>query len=206
MASCPECGGVVEDNACTSCGTSVWPAAAADDTPEAAEAPPSPPASGTGSDGSASSSLFVNPPEATSPPPPPSPSTPPPPPPTDGQWQPSAATTSPGGASSGSSRKVVWWVLGGIAALAVLGVLAVFLLLRGSGLSLGELDGVGEGSAERLFQLRASCDGGDMQACDDLYLESPFNSDDEAFGDTCGGRNEPGGWCVDIHGPTAPPN
>lgn len=96
-------------------------------------------------------------------------------------------------------------MLGGLAVLAVLGVLAVVLVLRGVGLSPDDLGSVGEGSPQRLAELRSGCVAGDMQACDDLYLEAPFDSEDETFGDTCGGRNDPSGWCVDIHGPTAPP-
>lgn len=33
-----------------------------------------------------------------------------------------------------------------------------------------------------------ACAGGDGQACDDLYFDSPFGSDYERFGDTCGDR------------------
>ena len=43
-----------------------------------------------------------------------------------------------------------------------------------------------------LGQLRADCGGGDMVACDLLYLYSPFDSADEAFGDDCGGLGEGG--------------
>lgn len=96
-------------------------------------------------------------------------------------------------------------MLGGFALLALLGILAVVMVLRGPGLSADDLGSVGESSPQRLAELRSDCEAGDMQACDDLYLESAFGSDDEAFGDSCGGRNEPGGWCVDLHGPTAPP-
>ena len=32
------------------------------------------------------------------------------------------------------------------------------------------------------------CAGGDGEACDDLYFESPFGSEYERFGDTCGDR------------------
>jgi hypothetical protein len=50
---------------------------------------------------------------------------------------------------------------------------------------------------ERLDALYAACDDGDMHACDDLYREAPLGSDHEHFGDTCGGRNEPAGWCAE---------
>lgn len=94
-------------------------------------------------------------------------------------------------------------MLGGLVALAVVGGVAVLALV---GLSADEISRVADADPGRLAELRSGCDAGDMQACDDLFLESPFDSEDEAYGDSCGGRNDPSGWCVDIHGPTAPPN
>lgn len=141
-----------------------------------------------------------------SPPPPP----PPPPPPARpgtpaaGGWQPSTPVTS--APASTSSRKVLWWVLGGVGVLAVLGAVAVVLVLRSVDLGLDDLEQVGNGSPERLTGLHAACDDGDMQACDDLFLESPVDSPEEAFGDSCGNRNTPSGWCVDIHGEFTDPN
>lgn len=38
--------------------------------------------------------------------------------------------------------------------------------------------------------LREDCGSGVMQACDDLYYDSPVGSDDEEFGRTCGGRTD----------------
>ena len=35
-----------------------------------------------------------------------------------------------------------------------------------------------------------ACEAGDMEACDRLYIFSPFDSDYEAFGNRCGGRSE----------------
>lgn len=37
-----------------------------------------------------------------------------------------------------------------------------------------------------------ACEGGDGEACDDLYFQSPGGSAYEEFGDTCGGRFEGG--------------
>ena len=34
----------------------------------------------------------------------------------------------------------------------------------------------------------------------DLFFASPFDSDYEAFGDSCGNRNEPAGSCVELYG------
>ena len=48
-----------------------------------------------------------------------------------------------------------------------------------------------------LAQLRQECAGGDMEACDDLYWQSPIGSDDEEFGATCGGTADSvGGFCA----------
>lgn len=45
------------------------------------------------------------------------------------------------------------------------------------------------------------CAGGDMVACDDLYFNAPFGSDEEAFGKSCGdtAENEFGGSCASLN-------
>jgi S1-C subfamily serine protease len=58
----------------------------------------------------------------------------------------------------------------------------------------------GYGSDAGLDALWDACAAGDMAACDDLYRYSPLGSAYEAFGDSCGERNEPAGWCEDIYG------
>ncbi|MGE3359210.1 MAG: hypothetical protein AB7O92_21505, partial [Acidimicrobiia bacterium] len=45
------------------------------------------------------------------------------------------------------------------------------------------------GGSNELSELRDDCADGDMEACDDLYYDSPVGSDDEAFGETCGRRH-----------------
>ena len=202
--TCPTCGGVVEDHVCTTCGAAVWPEneEASSTTPPpvpSAGATPPPPPSAT-PPASSAVPTFVNPPDTVPPPPPPlRPGTP-----AAGGWQPSTPVAST--STSNSSKKVLWWVLGGVGVLAVLGVVAVTMFLRSADLGLGDLEQIGSGSPERLAGLYAACDGGDMQACDDLYLESPVESPEEAFGDSCGNRNTPSGWCVDIHGDFTDPN
>jgi hypothetical protein len=55
-----------------------------------------------------------------------------------------------------------------------------------------------EGS--ELDRLHSQCAEGDMAACDDLYMQAPWNSDLEAFGASCGDRREDrsdGVWCED---------
>ncbi|MFP4234389.1 MAG: trypsin-like peptidase domain-containing protein [Nitriliruptoraceae bacterium] len=62
----------------------------------------------------------------------------------------------------------------------------------------------GYGTDPGLDALWDACEAGDMQACDDLYRYSPVASGYEAFGDSCGERNEPAGWCEDLYGSAAP--
>lgn len=56
------------------------------------------------------------------------------------------------------------------------------------------------GSDPELDALYDACADGDYEACDDLYNQSPSGSEYEEFGDTCGDRNEPSGYCVDLYG------
>lgn len=63
----------------------------------------------------------------------------------------------------------------------------------------------GFGNGQDLAALRDECAVGDMAACDDLYFASPIDSDDEAYGETCGDRNPPApGQCVIMHGDQLP--
>ena len=56
----------------------------------------------------------------------------------------------------------------------------------------------GYGDDAYLDGLWDSCAGGDMQACDDLYVDSAVGSEYEAFGATCGGTTDGSEWCVDV--------
>ena len=49
-----------------------------------------------------------------------------------------------------------------------------------------EPDGLGDDP--QLDALAQDCYDGDMEACDDLYQESPVGSDYQTYGDTCAGR------------------
>jgi hypothetical protein len=53
------------------------------------------------------------------------------------------------------------------------------------------------GDDPELDALWDACAAGDNVACDDLYSQSPFGSEYEAFGDTCGERGRPEDqlWC-----------
>lgn len=49
--------------------------------------------------------------------------------------------------------------------------------------------------------LHDACAGGDMQACDTMYLDTPADSDAEAFGATCGGAlPSADAYCVTLGG------
>lgn len=54
---------------------------------------------------------------------------------------------------------------------------------------------------EALTPIASACDGGDMAACDSLYLASPSGSDFERFGSTCGGTTATlsGGHCAESY-------
>ncbi len=49
------------------------------------------------------------------------------------------------------------------------------------------------GSDPELDALWDACEGGDNAACDELYIQSPFGSEYEAFAESCGGRGKPDG-------------
>jgi hypothetical protein len=55
------------------------------------------------------------------------------------------------------------------------------------------------GSNAELDALYDDCADGDFAACDALYQDSPAGSEYEEFADTCGERNEPSGFCVDLY-------
>jgi hypothetical protein len=61
----------------------------------------------------------------------------------------------------------------------------------------GDLDGepFTYGDDAYLDGLWDACAAGDMVACDDLYMDSPFDSEYERFGDTCGDTTTGGVWC-----------
>jgi hypothetical protein len=58
--------------------------------------------------------------------------------------------------------------------------------------------------APEFVDLANGCAGGDMQACDDLFQQTPVDSIDEAYGLACGGRVPARDvTCVDIFGAVA---
>ena len=58
-------------------------------------------------------------------------------------------------------------------------------------------DAQGYGDDPALDALWDACEGGDTASCDDLFWDSPLNSEYEDFGWTCGGRKPAGGLCDD---------
>jgi hypothetical protein len=52
------------------------------------------------------------------------------------------------------------------------------------------------GDDATLDALYDKCKAGDLDACDQLYLDSGFGTKYEAFGDTCGGRSKGGAYCA----------
>ncbi|WP_147796629.1 DUF4190 domain-containing protein [Cellulomonas sp. Y8] len=77
------------------------------------------------------------------------------------------------------------------------------LVLGGLGVLSWVVIGVTVGAAiashnNRMADLRSSCASGDMEACDDLYFDSSSGSDDEEFGNTCGGRTDGSTLCTSV--------
>jgi hypothetical protein len=128
------------------------------------------------------------------------------PPPAWGQGYPQGAYPpgpyppgSPPGWAAPPRRAPVWpWVAGGAGCLLILLVgigLAVALGLASSAGGFGGASSYGDDP--ELDVLWDACAARDAAACDQLYSESPFLSEYEEFGETCGYRVEPGDWCVD---------
>jgi hypothetical protein len=117
---------------------------------------------------------------------------------------------SPYGAPMGGppkKRSLAWlWILLGILGVLIVGgvLLFVFVFNRVSNIVedlptvFGSInsDAQSYGDDPELDALWDACEGGDMQACDDLYFQSPVGSEYEDFGDTCGNRQAPGEYCA----------
>jgi hypothetical protein len=125
----------------------------------------------------------------------------------------------PGGAYGAAprprgSRAWLWVLLGVLGLLLVGGTVVGILVVRaitdaadgmGSVFDTGEASSYGDDP--ELDALWDGCAGGDMAACDELYRQSPSDSEYEEFADTCGGRTEGGTWCEDTEvGGTAAPS
>lgn len=114
----------------------------------------------------------------------------------------------PPGSGTGS-RTALWVALAVVAAVVLVGV-GAFAVMRTVTRTMTSVvvpdvsAPVGGSAAEgsygddpRLDDLWDQCAAGSGSACDDLYLESPFDSEYEEFGDTCGYRQDGGAWCAE---------
>ncbi len=85
-----------------------------------------------------------------------------------------------------------------IAVLAIGGIILAVVLINRT----PDPDPVVFDSDPVLNQIAQNCFDGSMAACDDLYLQSPVDSEYENYGNTCGGRIEEADvrqrLCVDI--------
>lgn len=113
-----------------------------------------------------------------------------------------------------AGRGVVRWVVVGAVVVIAVVVLVAVMLGRGAdpapgptgpvateAPASGSPDAFAYGDDPYFDALWDSCESGDAQACDDLFQESPVDSEYEEFGASCGGRF-PGTeeWCVDVMG------
>ncbi|WP_149202804.1 hypothetical protein [Actinotalea subterranea] len=93
-----------------------------------------------------------------------------------------------------SSKTALWIVLGVVGLVVVLGVAGIFVVR-------GLLDKVGSyGSDAALDELYDACADEDWAACDDLYNQSPLDSEYEEFGFSCGGRSDQDILCTEQFG------
>jgi hypothetical protein len=121
----------------------------------------------------------------TSPPPPPQPQPRPtyPPQGARGQYPPpqtwAPARPAPPPTPPRRKSRAGWWIA------AILGL--VLLVVVGGCVALAV---VGSNVNNELAELRDACSEGDMSACDELFRDSPVDSDDEFFGATCGLRTD----------------
>ncbi|WP_024287898.1 hypothetical protein [Cellulomonas sp. KRMCY2] len=104
-------------------------------------------------------------------------------------------------APGSGSKKALWIVLGIVGVLALLGIAGFFVIrgLIGAAIPSGEY-----GSDDALDSLYDRCADEDWAACDQLYMESPTDSEYETFGDTCGNRTDGGTYCVEEFAVDAP--
>ena len=108
--------------------------------------------------------------------------------------QPGAPWAPPGGKAP---NRTGLFIALAVAGALVLG-LVLFLTLRGgdNGIPDPTREPTGLGTDAAMDELAADCHQGDMQACDDLFFQSPAGSAYEDYGDTCAGRQASGGLCT----------
>jgi hypothetical protein len=102
-----------------------------------------------------------------------------------------------------------WWLAGiGLVLLLVVGGCTMLYVIgsESNGNNGPDTDVTDVTEVDEFAELRDACAGGDMVACDDLFLLSPEGSADEAFGGTCGNRTDGSfaGFCTENRGEFAP--
>ena len=106
-----------------------------------------------------------------------------------------------GGVRAGRGMALAGVILGALGTIvwtvAIIGVIAFFANLDGGVTpapdpmwDINQTES-GYGSDPHLDMLWDECDAGDMAACDDLFLESPWGSEYEEFADNCGTQGRP---------------
>lgn len=120
---------------------------------------------------------------------------------------PGAPYGGPGGPYGAPPKKksLAWlWILLGVLGLLIVGgIIAAVMFFRTVANELDDVlptsnsDAYTYGDDATLDGLWDACEGGDMEACDNLFRESPLGSEYEDFGNTCGNRTDGGRYCVD---------
>jgi hypothetical protein len=83
--------------------------------------------------------------------------------------------------------------------LIVSGVVVLAMLIGGIFLARAAIDRLSDGgSSASQDDLYQACADGVMDACTDLYFQSPVGSEAEDFGSTCGNRAPAGSNCSDL--------
>jgi hypothetical protein len=105
----------------------------------------------------------------------------------------------------------LWILLAVVAVLIIGGIFAVFLVARNVVSQFDDIVPSSDSSVQsygddpELDALWDDCASGVMQACDDLFRQSPFGSEYEEFGNTCGNRTDGSTYCVQGSGATDEP-
>ena len=95
--------------------------------------------------------------------------------------------------TKGRGFAIVGIVLG---ALEIVGWIAVIALIVAAANSVDPVYN------QKVSELHSACASGDMASCDTLFTYAKPGTDEEHFGDTCGGLTEGGGYCTDLNSGT----
>jgi len=111
------------------------------------------------------------------------------------------------GTAPRKSNKALWIILGVVGLVILLTIGAVIFVINRARNAVEDnfnldditnnLTGGTYGDNATRDALWDACAAEDWASCDQLYLDSPFGSEYESFGDTCGNRTDGGELCVD---------